>query len=209
MISQENIKKMQEALRKKYNGSSWNKGIKQWEGKKHPMLGKKHTFESREKMCYSKIGKHYSPNTEFKKGHSYNKGKHSKNEFTKERIKEMWSNPEFRERATMNILKGLIKRPTSLEKKMIEIIEKNNLPYKYVGNGSFLIGFKNPDFVNVNGQKICMEVANFYHHKGNWEKNRIEHFAKYGWKTIVIWENEFDNENIILEKIGGMISSGS
>ena len=28
----------------------WNKGIKQWEGKKHPMLGKKHTKEIRKKI---------------------------------------------------------------------------------------------------------------------------------------------------------------
>jgi hypothetical protein len=49
----------------------------------------------------------------------------------------------------------------------VEITQKMNIPFKYTGNGSFIIGFKNPDFVNINGKKICLELrhdgCHFYH----------------------------------------------
>ena len=102
-----------------------------------------------------------------------------------------------------NVFKANWKRPTSLEKRFIKIIEKYNLPYRYTGNGSFLIGYKNPDFVNTNGDKICIEVANHFHHQGNWAEKRIEHFAKWGWKCLIFWskrnksEFEFSEEEIV------------
>jgi hypothetical protein len=34
-----------------------------------------------------------------------------------------------------------------------------------------------------------------------YEKQRIEHFAKCGWKCLVIWEDELEDEQNLLEKI--------
>ena len=51
------------------------------------------------------------------------------------------------------ILKGLIKRPTSWEKIIIDLCEKYNLPFRYVGNGQVIINYGNPDFICTNGQK--------------------------------------------------------
>lgn len=117
--------------------------------------------------------------------------------------KKQWQNPKYREKmlksqnnsdeVKLKRIKSLRRRPTSLERRFKEFIKENNLPYRYTGDGSFLIGYKNPDFVNVNGEKICIEVANRFHHKDPWAKNRIEHFKKWGWECIVIFEDEFDN----------------
>lgn len=111
--------------------------------------------------------------------------------------------PEIKEKVLKATLKGMGKRPTSLEKKMIEIIKKQNLPYKYVGDGDFIIGGKCPDFVNINGQKICIEVR---HTKvceklakmsfDEYKKERIIHFAKYGWKCIVFDETQVNEEKV-------------
>ena len=30
----------------------------------------------------------------------------------------------------------------------------------------------------------------------------MEHYTKYGWKCIVIWLEDFENEKLIFEKIG-------
>ena len=113
-----------------------------------------------------------------------------------------WQIPEFREKmlkaqnnsyeVKLKRLESLRRRPTTLEKEFMGLIKEYNLPYKYTGDGSFLIGFKNPDFVNINGEKICVEVANRYHHQGDWEERRIEHFSKWGWKCIVVFEDELD-----------------
>jgi hypothetical protein len=89
------------------------------------------------------------------------------------------------------------KRQTSLERKFIKIIRKYDLPYKYVGNGSFLIGFKNPDFINTSGDKSCIEVANRFHHQGDWAINRREYFKKFGWNCAIIFEDEINENKII------------
>lgn len=117
-----------------------------------------------------------------------------------ETMKIKWKDIFYRDKVIKNTLKGLFKRPTSLEKQMIEIIKRNNLPYKYTGDGSFLIGYKNPDFINTNGKKICIEVANTIHHKEDYEQKRKEHFAKYGWKCIVFRTNNL-YENEVIKKI--------
>jgi len=114
---------------------------------------------------------------------------------------------EYREKAIINLLKKLRERPTSLEKEFIEIIKKHNLPFKYVGNGSFLIGFKNPDFIETSGKKICIEVANYFHHQNNWKEKRILYFEKWGWKTIVFWEDEINDENKVTKKIENVVNN--
>ena len=114
--------------------------------------------------------------------------------------KGLWQDKEYREKTTMAIIKGKLKRPTSLEKEMIDIIKKYNLPYKYVGDGSFLIGWKNPDFVNINGEKKLIEVGNVYHHQGNYIEERSSHFAKYGWKSHIFIANKL-NENEIVKAL--------
>jgi len=120
-----------------------------------------------------------------------------------------WANKNYREKQLKAILKGLFKRPTSLEQKMIDFIQKHNLPFKYCGDGSILIGFKNPDFVENNGRKLCIEIANKvkFMHPDGWDIKRIEHFAKYGWKCLVLWEDELKNEDKLLEKIKKFMGS--
>lgn len=128
-------------------------------------------------------------------------------ENTSKAIKELWkNNEEYRENNIHATLKALLKRPTSLETNVIDIIQRNNLPYKYVGDGSFLIGFKNPDFINTNGEKICVEVQypyfkeKMYQSRERYEKLRAKYFSSWGWKTIFLWGNrklELSEQQII------------
>jgi hypothetical protein len=55
--------------------------------------------------------------------------------------------------------------------------------------------------IDSNGRKICIEVANKFHHSENYAERRIEHFAKYGWKCLVVWEDELEDEQKLSEKI--------
>lgn len=122
------------------------------------------------------------------------------------KLKE-WQDPEYRDKTIAAALAGLFKRPTSLEKQFIKLIEEYNLPYKYTGDGSFLIGYKNPDFVNINGAKICIEVAEPYFHDNNYAEERTKHFAKYGWKCYVfLAQDERLNEGKVLRTLGEELS---
>lgn len=121
--------------------------------------------------------------------------------------KRNWQKPEYREKVIKASLKGLLKRPTSFESIIIKIIQEKRLPYKYVGNGSFLIGWKNPDFIRTDNRKICIEVFYNYFKERNYgsvdqyKKQRSEYFKKWGWETIFINEEEIKNKKVVLKKL--------
>lgn len=196
--SEEQKIKQSETMKKLYREGkriSWNAGkpYTQIMGDKNPAK----RLDVREKIKLSKLGeKNSSKRLEVRKKISetvkkqYDDGKVSPLTIYRQ-------NPELRERLIKAQLKGLSKRPTSLEKQMIEIIQKYNLPYKYVGDGSLIIGYKNPDFVNTNGEKICVDVRSRAVctrlekiSPEEYKQQRKEHFAKYGWESIVFWDTD-------------------
>ena len=98
------------------------------------------------------------------------------------------------------------------------ICKKNNLPFKYTGDGSFWIGKNpsvNPDFVECNGKKIAIEVFGNYWHSPllNHQigEDRTLHYRKrtlkkYGWKLVVLWELDLkreDAEQFVLHTLKG------
>lgn len=201
---------------------------KSLEGKPSGMLNKKHSKKTKERIGNGNTGKirtlkmrrRYSdskkgtktrrvPKTAFKKSHiPWNLGLTKE---TDERVRnngintgfglrEKWKNSTFRKKQLAKILRGLFKRPTSLEKQIIEIITKYKLPFKYVGNGKFLIGYKNPDFIHFN-KKVCIEVHNFFHHSEDYREKRARYFKKFGWKTIFINEKEIQETSKVLSLI--------
>ncbi|MEK6883475.1 MAG: hypothetical protein AABY22_27860 [Nanoarchaeota archaeon] len=113
------------------------------------------------------------------------------------KTQEFWNNPQNKERRIKAILKGLFEtRPTSLEQDMIDICKKHNLPFIYTGDGRFLIGYKNPDFVNKE-KKIAIEVANIFHHNENYPQERKDYFKKYGWDCIVFRTDKLNEEEVV------------
>lgn len=131
-----------------------------------------------------------------------------------EKIKIKWRNEEF----IKKMKEGLEIKPNKSENKFIEIIKKYNLPYKYVGDLSVIIGGKNPDFINCNGQKKIIELfGNYWHnpkrkthrkpkwHESEWGRKAV--YSQFGYETLIIWDNELKNINKVLEKIKEFDSS--
>ncbi len=118
-----------------------------------------------------------------------------------------WRDEDKREK----ILKALNFKPNLAEKHLKRILDYN-FPneWKYVGDFSFLINFKNPDFVNINGKRTCIELYAPYFKIVGWgsceeyEKQREMHFSKQGWKTIFIKSNELKDELKLVAKIKRM-----
>jgi very-short-patch-repair endonuclease len=179
------------------------KKIKKWaeerfsNPKNHPLYGKKCSWTTKRNL-------------------ENNPAKTLKN---KKRMRKIWSDPnsiynskEYREKILRNSLKALLKRPTKLEQKFIEFFNRYSLPFNYCGNGSLIIGGKNPDFVENNGRKICLEVTNkIFREKilqktpNKYEQERISHFVKYGWKCLVLWEDELNDKEKLVSNIKNFI----
>ncbi len=127
--------------------------------------------------------------------------KHTKEELTRMRGGHKNRTPEM--------IKNMLRRngKSTLEVRFENIITKNNLPYKFVGNGDVVIGRKVPDFINTNGQKIAVEV--FYQkHKetfrgglDKWKLKREKIFNEYGYKLLFFNELEV-NEIGVLARLG-------
>jgi len=145
---------------------------------------------------------------------AWNKGK-SWSEETKRKVsrgvKRLWEDPEYRENQTRAIVEATMRavhvRPTEPEQQLIDLVEKYNLPYKYVGDGSVIINRFCPDFINYNGQKKIIEVfGDYWHNRPNMpyhrtEKGRKAVFSEYGFETLVIWEHELKEPDKILQRI--------
>jgi len=111
-------------------------------------------------------------------------------------------------------IKSIYSKPNKSEKRL-DILLQKHFPneYKFVGDGSFILAGKNPDFINCNGKKIIIELFGNYHHfllplktnpnftKEQAEIDRIAIFKPYGFETIIIWHNELKEPDNIIKKI--------
>ncbi|VVB58135.1 NUMOD3 motif (2 copies) [Candidatus Anstonella stagnisolia] len=101
---------------------------------------------------------------------------------------------------------------SKLEMQFESIIKRNGLPYKFVGNGDFMIEQKCPDFINTNGQKIAIEVY-YKNHKEKfkkegfdlWKQERTNVFSRYGWTVLFFDASEIKKENQVVEKLKEVI----
>lgn len=81
--------------------------------------------------------------------------------------------------------------------------------WKYTGDGSSLIGWFNPDFVNCNGQKAIIELFGEYWHstkvaKDKWEKTELGCIMAYnslGYRCLIIWDYELKDEQAVVAKV--------
>jgi|GEM_PF-1634708 len=92
--------------------------------------------------------------------------------------------------------------PNQAELKL-NVMLQNLFPdeWKFVGDFKTWLGGKNPDFMNVNGQKKLIELFGNYWHKDDDPQDRINHFSQYGFKTLVVWESELEDMNLLGERL--------
>jgi len=117
------------------------------------------------------------------------------------------ANSQIREKHRKACLRFLEnwRSPNKLEQEIIDLIEKYNLPYRFVGDGKFWLENRNPDFINYDGEKKIIEVAGIHWHTPQEIEQRKNHYAKYGFKTLVLWEDDIKQlpQEKILERIRG------
>ena len=182
-----------------------------------PMLGKHHSektkiilSEKRKKQEPTFLGKHHSFESKQKisdklKGNSNCKGFH-RSEENKKKISKTLTGRKLSAEHVRNALRR--RSMSSLEIKMNNIIQQNDLPYKFVGNGEFLIENKCPDFINTNGEKIAIEVYCRKHKDAfkngghsQWIRERTELFSQYGWIIKFFDAVDLNDENKTIREL--------
>ena len=111
--------------------------------------------------------------------------------------KQFWADSVMADSCVASMLKAVVKKPNKAESLIIDLINRYNLPFKYTGNGEVVFGRMNPDFININGEKVVLEVFGDYWHSEkkirSWketELGRILAYKSFGFDCIVLWEHE-------------------
>jgi len=127
-----------------------------------------------------------------------------RNKKVKNAVKRWWEscNPEVKSKRIKKAWMSAGKKPNKLELRFQEFLNRY-FPgeWKYVGNGEIWIAGKCPDFWNTNGRKQIIELFGSYFHKPEDEQVRKDHFSKYGYETLVIWESELKDLDSVRSKI--------
>ena len=196
--------------------SKSNKGRKYPNGKKRGPLSeetKRKISEANKGKPGTNLGKHFSE--EHRKNLSESlKGKPSSmlGKYHSEETKKQMSCAAIkRNRENMaywaNLHKSLHLKPNKPEAQLNKILQKlRPNEYKYVGDFSFILGGKSPDFMNINGKKKLIELFGDYWHKDDDPQERIDFFKQYGFDTLIVWEKELKDNKNLLVKLGSFVN---
>lgn len=121
-------------------------------------------------------------------------------------IEKSWQNPD----KYRNWSKSLHLKPNNSEENLITINEEEGFPFSY--NTTKRIGGKTPDFVHNNGVKGIIELFGIrWHHRRHTINEKLlysqtaegtrEYYKKYGYKVLIIWDNELENREKVVGKI--------
>ncbi len=168
---------------------------KAMKGRVSPLRGRHHSEEYKQRMRIACSGWHQTD--EVKQKLSRTK-------------KKLWLNPEYAKKHLKSMYSTMNKKPTQPEKRLRTLLNKL-FPgeYKYVGDGDVWIGGKNPDFININGQKKIIEMfGDYWHSKKHTgvskKENRVrrqKHFARYGFHCCVIWQSSLSDMKSVKDKL--------
>lgn len=163
--------------------------------------GRIHSEETKRKMRKPKSKEHANNISKGRKGIIFSKNHKNK---ISQIMNTFWSNPEKRAIRLKQIFKGINILPTKPEIKLNNIIINNMFSFKYVGDGQLLIKGFNPDFINEERKLIIEMYGDYWHNKPlvkKKDKKRLNILKKCGYKTLVIWEHELENELKVIDKI--------
>lgn len=166
--------------------------------------------ETKQKISEAKKGNHHSEETKRKISIAFKRlwqGPNYAKNMSKV-SKKLWQDPNY----VNKIIAARNAKPNKVEKKLDRILQKH-FPGEYAYNGDFscgiTIGGKIPDFVNVNGEKIVIEVfGRLWHDEqimrqkfGNelsWKRTEFGTkalYSQFGYKCVVFWEEDLEREN--------------
>lgn len=108
------------------------------------------------------------------------------------------------------MLKTLYRRGQTIsneEKQLNNILQSEfSNQWKFVGDWSFNIGTKCPDFISCQGKKVIELWGNYWHRNDN-PRDRIEYFKQYGYDCLIIWAHELRDVFALKNKIAEFVNN--
>lgn len=166
-------------------------------GKKSPMKGKNHTNESKEKIRKSI--------KESLKSKVFDYVGEKNPAFGKTWI----LSDKIRDNRREKMIAYLITKPKNERPHLskLEILLFDNylkdLGFEYTGDWSLWINGKNPDFINKE-KKLIVEYNSEWWHRNETNaqtQRRIDLFKSAGYDTLIIWEHELKNIDVLEQKL--------
>jgi len=160
-------------------------------------------YRLRSRLCSCGCNQRTTPGHPFIKGHAWRRKKHS--DESRRKISRSCMGRKKSEETLKKWLRSCHMKPNRQEEKLDLILQQLFLnEYKLNVRGDLIVlGGKVPDFVNVNGKKKLIELYGDYWHRGQSSQRRINYFKTFGWDTLIIWEKELRNEEVLREKLIG------
>jgi len=200
------IKKMQY---KEGKLSPWNLG-KHHSEKTKRILEEKVYSKKRDKTYEEIYGKERADDIKKRKNKSMKKTLSSSDakKLKSKRAYENFKDPKF----LKNYSNGMAKKPNKKELILIRLIQEKKFPFRYVGNFSYWVCGKNPDFISTSKNKKIIEMfGDYWHNKPEVvkkDKDKLSVYSKEGFSTLIIWEKELNNLNNVSDKIKNFIKCG-
>jgi hypothetical protein len=121
----------------------------------------------------------------------------------------MWTDPDYRNRTISTMAQRKVVRPNRSEHKLEQLLAKSYPGvWKYTGDGSVVLNGFTPDFTNINGKKLLIELFGDYWHSAKkvryWhetELGRIMAYNSLGFRCLVIWEAELVDPTKVIQKV--------
>ena len=79
--------------------------------------------------------------------------------------------------------------PNNAEMTLFGIMNYLGLPYKYTGNGQYILMGHAPDFVHLTNRKIVEFFGERWHSPSE-EQERIDLFARADFQVLIVWQRE-------------------
>jgi hypothetical protein len=115
---------------------------------------------------------------------------------------QRWRDPEYQQHQ----FESWHRRPTLPELEVLDVLNKYYPnEWQYTGNGRIWIEGRNPDFMNVNGKKLVIEVFGIFWHTEEEMEELIAHYKEFGFKCLILWEYETLYEEPIRQKVENLL----